>query len=191
MWSRRNSVCSESRPKAFDMSSGIPKLPITSRSVDNIYNRVLSCKSISINYKMHGWFLYWQHATGWVWWKSGLRAVAMWSSPSFTKTSTSLFNLSITSYIPDWRSCPSFDADVNEIGSFNGITQLYFYLGPLRRCSPLGNVCWLWNKQYIGNETNLKRTEYWLMQAAPIILLDIHIHHFSAQNIWMIKMYNT
>ena len=85
MWSRRNSVCSESRPKAFDMSSGIPKLPITSRSVDNIYNRVLCCKSISINYKMHGWFLYWQHATGWVWWKSGLRAVAMWSSSSFTK----------------------------------------------------------------------------------------------------------
>ena len=86
MWSRRNSVCSESRPKAFDMSSGIPKLPITSRSVDNIYNRVLCCKSISINYKMHGWFLYWQHATGWVWWKSGLRAVAMWSSSSFTKS---------------------------------------------------------------------------------------------------------
>ena len=88
MWSRRNSVCSESRPKAFDMSSGIPKLPITSRSVDNIYNRVLCCKSISINYKMHGWFLYWQHATGWVRWKSGLRAVAMWSSSSssFTKS---------------------------------------------------------------------------------------------------------
>ena len=85
MWSRRNSVCSESRPKAFDMSSGIPKLPITSWSVDNIYNRVLCCKSISINYNMHGWFLCWQHATGWVWWKSGLRAVAMWSSSSFTK----------------------------------------------------------------------------------------------------------
>ena len=88
MWSRRNSVCSESRPKAFDMSSGIPKLPITSRSVDNIYNGVLCCKSISINYKMHGWFLYWQHATGWVRWKSGLRAVAMWSSSSFTKIIT-------------------------------------------------------------------------------------------------------
>ena len=86
MWSRRNSVCSESRPKAFDMSSGIPKLPITSWSVDNIYNRVLCCKSISINYNMHGWFLCWQHATGWVWWKSGLRAVAMWSSSSFTKS---------------------------------------------------------------------------------------------------------
>ena len=86
MWSRRNSVCSESRPKAFDMSSGIPKLPITSWSVDNIYNRVLCCKSISIIYNMHGWFLCWQHATGWVWWKSGLRAVAMWSSSSFTKS---------------------------------------------------------------------------------------------------------
>ena len=86
MWNRRNSVCSESRPKAFDMSSGIPKLPITSWSVDNIYNRVLCCKSISINYNMHGWFLCWQHATGWVWWKSVLRAVAMWSSSSFTKT---------------------------------------------------------------------------------------------------------
>ena len=57
MWSRRNSVCSESRPKAFDMSSGIPDLPITSWSVDNIYNRVLCCKSISINYDMHGWLL--------------------------------------------------------------------------------------------------------------------------------------
>ena len=86
MWSRRNSVCSESSPKAFDMSSGITKLPITSWSVDNIYNRVLCCKSISINYNMHGWFLCWYHATGWVWWKSGLRAVAMWSSSSFTKT---------------------------------------------------------------------------------------------------------
>ena len=85
MWSRRNSVCSESSPKAFDMSSGITKLPITSWSVDNIYNRVLCCKSISINYNMHGWFLCWYHATGWVWWKSGLRAVAMWSSSSFTK----------------------------------------------------------------------------------------------------------
>ena len=86
MWSRRNSVCSESSPKAFDMSSGITKLPITSWSVDNIYNRVLCCKSISINYNMHGWFLCWYHATGWVWWKSGLRAVAMWSSSSFTKS---------------------------------------------------------------------------------------------------------
>ena len=85
MWSRRNSVCSESSPKAFDMSSGITKLPITSWSVDNIYNRVLCCKSISINYNMHGWFLCWYHATGWVWWKNGLRAVAMWSSSSFTK----------------------------------------------------------------------------------------------------------
>ena len=93
MWSRRNSVCSESRPKAFDMSSGIPKLPITSWSVDNIYNRVLCCKSISINYNMHGWFLCWQHATGWVWWKSGLRAVAMWSSSSFTKRMDSAHNI--------------------------------------------------------------------------------------------------
>ena len=99
MWSRRNSVCSESSPKAFDMSSGITKLPITSWSVDNIYNRVLCCKSISINYNMHGWFLCWYHATGWVWWKSGLRAVAMWSSSSFTKSSSMLFWNFWTSYL--------------------------------------------------------------------------------------------
>ena len=58
MWSRRNFVCS-------DMSVGIPNVPITSWSVSNIHNRVLCCKSISINYDMHGWFQYWWHATGW------------------------------------------------------------------------------------------------------------------------------
>ena len=44
----------ESRQKAFDMSVVIPKLPTTSWSVDNIHNRVLCCKSISINNEMHG-----------------------------------------------------------------------------------------------------------------------------------------
>ena len=85
MWSRRNFVCSERRPKAFDMSAGIPNLPVTQWSVANIHNRVLCCKSISINYEMHGWFLCWQHATGWFWWICGLRTVAMWSSSSLTK----------------------------------------------------------------------------------------------------------
>ena len=47
----------ESWPKAFDMSAGIPNLPIISWSVDNIHNRVLCCKSISINYDIHDWFL--------------------------------------------------------------------------------------------------------------------------------------
>ena len=110
MWSRRNSVCSESSPKAFDMSSGITKLPITSWSVDNIYNRVLYCKSISINYNMHGWFLCWYHATGWVWWKSGLRAVAMWSSSSFTKSQWEIHDDVI-----EWKHFPRYWHCVREI----------------------------------------------------------------------------
>ena len=48
----------ESRPKAFDMWAGIPSLPITSWPVDNIHNRVLWCKSISINWhKRHIWLM--------------------------------------------------------------------------------------------------------------------------------------
>ena len=35
---------------------------------------------------MHGWILCRYCATGWFWWISGLRAVTMWSSSSFTKT---------------------------------------------------------------------------------------------------------
>ena len=35
---------------------------------------------------MHGWILCRYCATGWFWWISGLRAVTMWSSSSFTKS---------------------------------------------------------------------------------------------------------
>ena len=35
---------------------------------------------------MHGWILCRYCATGWFWWISGLRAVTMWSSASFTKS---------------------------------------------------------------------------------------------------------
>ena len=68
-------------------SAGILNLPITSLPVDNFHDRALWCKSIGINYNMHGWILCRYCATGWFWWISGLRAVTMWSSSSFTKTS--------------------------------------------------------------------------------------------------------
>ena len=49
----------ESSPKAFYRSVEIPNLPITLWLVDGMHNRVLCCKSISINCDMHGWFLCW------------------------------------------------------------------------------------------------------------------------------------
>ena len=67
-------------------SAGILNLPITALPVDNFHDRVLWCKSTGINYNMHGWILCRYCATGWFWWISGLRAVTMWSSSSFTKT---------------------------------------------------------------------------------------------------------
>ena len=73
-------------PKAFVSSVGILNLPITSLPVDNFHDRALWCKSTGINYNMHGWILCRYCATGWFWWISGLRAVTMWSSSSFTKT---------------------------------------------------------------------------------------------------------
>ena len=66
-------------------SAGILNLPITSLPVDNCHDRALWCKSTGINYNMHGWILCRYCATGWFWWISGLRAVTMWSSSSFTK----------------------------------------------------------------------------------------------------------
>ena len=72
-------------PKAFVSSAGILNLPITSLPVDNFHDRTLWCKSTGINYNMHGWILCRYCATGWFWWISGLRAVTMWSSSSFTK----------------------------------------------------------------------------------------------------------
>ena len=67
------------------LSAGIQKLPITWLSVDNFDNRVLCYKPTSINHNIHGCFLCRYRATGWFWWISGLRAVTMWSSSSFTK----------------------------------------------------------------------------------------------------------
>ena len=67
-------------------SAGILNLPITSLPVDNFHDWALWCKSTGINYNMHGWILCRYCATGWFWWISGLRAVTMWSSSSFTKT---------------------------------------------------------------------------------------------------------
>ena len=72
-------------PKAFVSSAGILNLPITSLPVDNFHDPALWCKSTGINYNMHGWILCRYCATGWFWWISGLRAVTMWSSSSFTK----------------------------------------------------------------------------------------------------------
>ena len=72
-------------PKAFVSSAGILNLPITSLAVDNFKDRALWCKPTGINYNMHGWILCRYCATGWFWWISGLRAVTMWSSASFTK----------------------------------------------------------------------------------------------------------
>ena len=78
-------MCTDKSPKAFVLSVGIQKLPITWLSVDNFDNRVLCYKPTSINHNIHGCFLCRYRATGWFWWISGLRAVAMWSSSSFTK----------------------------------------------------------------------------------------------------------
>ena len=72
--------------KAFVSSAGILNLPITSLPVDNFKDRALWCKPTGTNYNMHGWILCRYYATGWFWWISGLRAVTMWSSSSFTKT---------------------------------------------------------------------------------------------------------
>ena len=77
-------------PKAFVSSAGILNLPITSLPVDNFHDRALWCKSTGINYNMHGWILCRYRATGWFWWISGLRAVTMWSSSSFTKNHSSV-----------------------------------------------------------------------------------------------------
>ena len=78
-------MCTDKSPKAFVLSAGIQKLPITWLSVDNFDDRVLCYEPTSINHNIHGCFLCRYRATGWFWWISGLRAVAMWSSSSFTK----------------------------------------------------------------------------------------------------------
>ena len=71
-------------------SAGILNLPITSLPVDNFHDWALWCKSTGINYNMHGWILCRYCATGWLWWISGLRAVTMWSSSSFTKNQSEI-----------------------------------------------------------------------------------------------------
>ena len=78
-------MCTDKSPKAFVLSAGIQKLPITWLSVDNFDDRVLCCKPTNITHNIHGCFLCRNRAIGWFWWISGLRAVAMWSSSSFTK----------------------------------------------------------------------------------------------------------
>ena len=78
-------MCTDKSPKAFVLSAGIQKLPITWLSVDNYDDKVLCYKPTSINHNIHGCFLCRYRVTGWFWWISGLRAVAMWSSSSFTK----------------------------------------------------------------------------------------------------------
>ena len=86
MWSRRQRVQELWLPKAFVSSDGIWHLPITSLPVDNFNVRVLWCKPTGMNYNMHGWKFFCRYcATGWFWWISGLRPLAMWSSSSFTK----------------------------------------------------------------------------------------------------------
>ena len=85
LWLRQKWMQARRLPKAFVSSAGILNLPITSLPVDNFKDRALWCKPTGINYNMHGWILCRYCATGWFWWISGLRAVTMWSSASFTK----------------------------------------------------------------------------------------------------------
>ena len=86
LWLRQNWIQARRLPKAFVSSAGILNLPITSLPVDNFKDRALWCKPTGTNYNMHGWILCRYCATGWFWWISGLRAVTMWSSASFTKS---------------------------------------------------------------------------------------------------------
>ena len=75
------------------LSAGIWNLSITSLSATNFDGRVLCFKPTSINYNLYGWFLCRNCATSWfwwMWWMWSLRAVAMWSSSSFTKNNRSL-----------------------------------------------------------------------------------------------------
>ena len=88
-------------------SAGILNLPITSLPVDNFHDRALWCKSTGLNYNMHGWILCRYCATGWFWWISGLRAVTMWSSSSFTKTdNTEQYHNKNWSFALTWRRTP-------------------------------------------------------------------------------------
>ena len=96
-------MCTDKSPKAFVLSAGIQKLPITWLSVDNFDDRVLCYKPTSINHNIHGCFLWSYRATGWFWWISGLRAVAMWSSSSFTISKLVKRNLLPRSPITEWR----------------------------------------------------------------------------------------
>ena len=106
LWLRQKWIHS-GLPKAFVSSAGILNLPITSLPVDNFHYRALWCKSTGINYNMHGWILCRYCATGWFWWISGLRAVTMWSSSSFTKRYVAL-SRNLEKYIAlHWRvDCP-------------------------------------------------------------------------------------
>ena len=100
LWLRQKWIHS-GLPKAFVSSAGILNLPITSLPVDNFHDRALWCKSTGINYNMHDWILCRYCATGWFWWISGLRAVTMWSSSSFTKRKKKLPH-----HCPDWSMYP-------------------------------------------------------------------------------------
>ena len=98
LWLRQKWIHS-GLPKAFVSSTGVLNLPITSLPVDNFHDRALWCKSTVRNYNMHGWILCRYCATCLFWWISGLRAVTMWSSSSFTKTVTVILFL----YTSTWR----------------------------------------------------------------------------------------
>ena len=111
-------------PKAFVSSAGILNLPITSLPVDNFKDRALWCKPTGINYNMHGWILCRYCATGWFWWISGLRAVTMWSSASFTK-----------SYTPGrfmWTTFRRLCKQLSPITNYFGVGRQTF----------IGFICW-------------------------------------------------
>ena len=100
-------MCSEITPKAFSLSAEIWNLRIILSPVDDFDDRVLWCEPISISYSVYGWFLCRYCATGWFWWISGLRAVAMWSS-SFTKKiglNMRLFSVRSESYLVTRFGC--------------------------------------------------------------------------------------
>ena len=114
LWLRQKWIHS-GLPKAFVSSAGILNLPITSLPVDNFHDRALWCKSTGINDNMHGWILCRYCATGWFWWKSGLRAVTMWSSSSFTKTVCTIS--SNPDYHPMMQADPCVSSKAPSLGS--------------------------------------------------------------------------
>ena len=136
-------MCTDKSPKAFVLSAGIQKLTITWLSVDNFNDRVLCYKPTSINHNIHGCCLCRYRATGCFWWISGLRAVAMWSSSSFTKTDPGKHHPCHATTIP--LSTESTDTESNPETSLSDCTHcvvLYAEIKVLYSVSQWWNILW-------------------------------------------------